>query len=270
MKPTAPAAAAPAALLLDELATTATALLLAFWLPSAAYLLAPALFPALTAQYKTQPSAPPPTPQELAHCALVVARNQLLGLAVQAAVHILLFSTLGVGPYPPSPSPRSPIHTALTLALCIPLCELLFYAFHLLLHQPWLFRRVHRVHHAFTAPVALAAHYCHWIEFVLTWYVPVMLPPMLVQASVREVGVWVAIVAGESAGLHSGFSLGKMGGGTGVMRAMGGLGGLVERHDRHHMKGVQGGYGTFELLDWVFGTQLRDVSLASLNPLLAD
>lgn len=212
----------------------------AFWLPSLVYLVGAAAAPAFAARYRTQPGRAAPTLDELVRCGGVVARNQLVGLAVQAAGHVAFTRAVGAAPYA---GPVSVARVARDVALCLPLCELFFYALHALLHRPALYRRIHRVHHTFTAPVALAAQYCHWLEYVLTWYVPVMLPPLLVRASVASVAVLVAVVAFESAALHSGFRVGR----------------LAERHDRHHMSGVRGGYGTFEFLDWVFGTELRDV-----------
>ncbi|KAF8245623.1 fatty acid hydroxylase [Wilcoxina mikolae CBS 423.85] len=224
-----------------ELAGTTTALLLFFWLPSCAYLLILYLFPNFSQKYKTQPSEPLPTRQELVHCAAIVLRNQLLGITLQTAVHIVTLHFFGVPPY--RIFPPSVLKVARDLALCIPLCEITFYFLHQLLHKPALYRRIHKTHHSFTAPVALAAQYSHPIEYVLTCYLPIMLPPVVVRANVVSLWAFVGMVGFESCTVHSGFRMGR----------------LAEKHDRHHEGGVQGGYGTFDFLDWLFGTEMRSM-----------
>ncbi|KAA8894583.1 hypothetical protein FN846DRAFT_900871 [Sphaerosporella brunnea] len=231
--------------LLLELAGTALTQLLCFWLPSSVYLATPRLFPAFARRHKTQPSQAEPTASELQHCAKVVLQNQLLGLSLQTLVHVVHSTLLGAAPYAAGPQP-SPLGLVRDIALCIPLCECLFYGMHSLLHRPALYRRIHKIHHSFTAPVALAAQYAHPLEHVLTCFVPIMVPPLLVRASVWSMWTFVGTVGFESATLHSGFKVGL----------------LAERHDRHHEVGVRGGYGTFAFLDWVFGTEMRSVEAA--------
>lgn len=59
------------------------------------------------------------------------------------------------------------------------------------------------------------------------------------------VGLWafMGIVELETAVVHSGLNVGA----------------LARRHDRHHEGGVVGGYATFEVVDWMFGTGMREV-----------
>jgi sterol desaturase/sphingolipid hydroxylase (fatty acid hydroxylase superfamily) len=231
--------------LLIELGGTALTQIVYFWLPSGVYLAIPQIFPDFASRHKTQPLAPMPSRAEILHCARVVLQNQLLGLSLQTVVHVVCTAFVGVPPYPMSPAP-SPLKVMRDIALCIPICELLFYGMHSFLHRPSLYRRFHKIHHSFTAPVALAAQYAHPLEHVLTCYVPIMIPPLLVRASMFSMWVIVGIVGFESAALHSGYKVGP----------------LAERHDRHHEMGVQGGYGTFEFLDWVFGTEMKSVKLS--------
>ena len=46
--------------------------------------------------------------------------------------------------------------------------EAVFYYNHRLLHLPWFYKRVHKIHHEFTAPIGLAAIYLHWFESLLS------------------------------------------------------------------------------------------------------
>jgi sterol desaturase/sphingolipid hydroxylase (fatty acid hydroxylase superfamily) len=46
--------------------------------------------------------------------------------------------------------------------------ELCFYYSHRLLHHPSIYPRVHKKHHEFTAPIALAAAYAHPIEHIVS------------------------------------------------------------------------------------------------------
>ena len=68
-----------------------------------------------------------------------------------------------------------------------------------------------------------------------------MLPPLILRAHVLSMWLFSSVVLFESCSVHSGYRLGK----------------LAERHDKHHAYGVRGGYGTFEALDWLLGTEMK-------------
>lgn len=70
-----------------------------------------------------------------------------------------------------------------------------------------------------------------------------MVSPILVRANVVSLWAFVAMVGFESCSVHSGFRVGR----------------LAEKHDLHHVAGSHGGYGTFEFLDWLCGTELRSM-----------
>ena len=192
------------------------------------------------------------------------------------------------------------------LAALVLLEEFFFYYTHRLLHQPWLYRnvspppplsavachppdpsrpQVHRQHHAFTAPVALAAVYAHPAEVATSNALPLVLTPLLLHCHLFTVVVWCKCSHFLCA---SSFSKPQRRGCTDVLAVVGsqlhhcgyscGLSappqsGLLrfvvpvpqpEFHDWHHERGggpngvgVGGNFGLLGVLDALHGTDRR-------------
>jgi len=50
--------------------------------------------------------------------------------------------------------------------------DVVFYFVHGLLHKPYFYKRIHKIHHEFKAPVALAAEYAHPLEYIFSNIIP--------------------------------------------------------------------------------------------------
>lgn len=104
-----------------------------------------------------------------------LVRNVLVGTAmiplIGAASYAVNRASGGVirfdGPVP------SHLEMALNMFFAVLVNELVFFYVHWLFHaNKWLYKHVHKVHHEFTAPNALAAIYCHPAELVLADFIP--------------------------------------------------------------------------------------------------
>lgn len=215
-----------------------------FWLPSLFYLALDHSAPRFSQSHKLQPETKQPTAVEVKECLKVVARNQCLS----ALIHITLMSPIGrpaggsTTTYRQGAELPSPNQIVRDVVLCIFLREILFYYSHRLLHLPSIYPRIHKVHHRFKAPVALAAQYAHPVEHLLANTLPISIPPMILNCHVVSFWAFLAVELLETTTAHSGYDF---------------LARVAKTHDAHHEKFVIN-YGTIGLLDWVHGTGEKD------------
>jgi sterol desaturase/sphingolipid hydroxylase (fatty acid hydroxylase superfamily) len=125
---------------------------------------------------------------------------------------------------------------AAELCFCAAFVEVWFYATHRALHTPWLYARVHKVHHRFAYPSAVCGLYAHWLEFALANQLGVVGGPVLVGCHPLTTRVWLSLALANVALSHAGFGFGD--------------------HDAHH-ETFQSNYGVFGACDKLFGTVRR-------------
>jgi len=120
-----------------------------------------------------------------------------------------------------------------------------FYSIHVIMHRyPFLYRHIHKVHHRFIAPTAMACVYAHPLEFAFGNIFPIYLGPMLTNAHPMTCYIfWFPLAMAGTCKGHCGY------------RIMG----LVDPHDAHHFY-FKLNYGGMYLADYLFGTTTKHPS----------
>ncbi|KAG0339625.1 hypothetical protein BG000_001713 [Podila horticola] len=117
--------------------------------------------------------------------------------------------------------------------------ELGFYYGHRLLHHPRLYKRIHKQHHLYTAPIGIAAIYCHPLEHFMCNLSPLLLGPIVMKSHILTLWLWITIGQTNAINSHCGFQLP--------------LFPSPLAHDYHHER-FNVNYGPVGVLDWLHNT----------------
>jgi len=123
--------------------------------------------------------------------------------------------------------------------------EIWFFYVHWFLHHPKLYPYIHKVHHEFTAPIALECLYFHPVESVAQ-FGTVVLGPFLLGSHVTLLYLWEFLSIIAILLHHSGYEV-PMDGVPGV------LGSMSHFHDYHHQK-YNRNFGVIGVLDRIHNT----------------
>ncbi|XP_023569030.1 fatty acid hydroxylase domain-containing protein 2 isoform X1 [Octodon degus] len=127
----------------------------------------------------------------------------------------------------------------LELAIFTLIEEVLFYYSHRLLHHPTFYKRIHKKHHEWTAPIGVISLYAHPVEHVASNMLPAAVGPLLMGAHLSSITVWFSLALIITSISHCGYHLPFLP--------------SPEFHDYHHLKFNQC-YGVLGVLDHLHGT----------------
>lgn len=136
------------------------------------------------------------------------------------------------------PAP-SLLRTAVAYMVCLTAEELGFYAVHRAVHSRALYTRVHKLHHTFSAPVALASTYCTPTEHLLSNLAPIILGILAVDAHWSLTIMFFLALETATLATHSDYNI------PGLNDAL--------QHDWHHYSFTEN-FGPVGWMDELLGT----------------
>ena len=160
-----------------------------------------------SAAYKVQP-AKRVDPRTI----LPVVLSSLLKLLVLGLPYVVAITSVGLvsrGAYGVRVIPTMPSwwERAWMLLAHLLVNEVLFYYAHRAMHQGTLYKKIHKKHHEFTAPFALAALHAHPIELVVADLIPFTAGFLIFRAHVFFVLMWILGASLGTQTHHSGYRL---------------------------------------------------------------
>ncbi|KAL4939809.1 hypothetical protein BDV06DRAFT_198072 [Aspergillus oleicola] len=224
-----------------EFVGSGAVLLGAFWIPALTLTAMDLLGPTRIGWRKIQPWSKQPKIEAMKKALTNCLNNQIL----TSIIHLLLLGATGKTLWKVDAALPSLRDIIKQLFLASIIQEIIFYHAHRALHHPYFYRKIHKKHHEFTTPVALAALYAHPIEYVASNILPVALPPYILGSHVVLFWLHLAWALVLAIVAHCGYEL------PSVSKWK------MTVHDMHH-EFSRGNYGTIGLCDVIYGTRATD------------
>lgn len=136
--------------------------------------------------------------------------------------------------------------TLYQLSIFLILEEVLFYYTHRFLHNPYVYKIIHKKHHELTAPIGLAAIYAHPFEHIFSNMIPLFVGPVLCKSHPLLTFSWFTIASINTINSHSGYIIGIFPNPI--------------NHDWHHYS-FNENFGLLGVMDYIHGTDRKYKSL---------
>jgi len=125
---------------------------------------------------------------------------------------------------------------------CSIIREILFYTLHRLIHHPFLYKHIHKLHHELKAPIALATNYSHPLEYTCN-QLCVFLSSTITMSHVITAMLWICCDTFIDLVEHSGYHFPLIP--------------SPQHHDYHHAKFNECFGSPLAFMDTLCGTEKR-------------
>jgi len=133
------------------------------------------------------------------------------------------------------------------IALCVIGEDFFQYWFHRMLHLPWFYKHIHKIHHQFATPFGLSASYSHPAEVIILG-IASFLPAMIISSHLFTFYCWLIIRQLDAVLTHCGYDVPYN-----VLHYLPFYGG-TSFHDFHHTSFLNNYASRFTWVDLIFGT----------------